>query len=718
MFLHLLNLRLIFPVRMLTIFVIFSAWSVGEDWPMWRYDAGRTAASSEQLPEKLHLRWTRKYAARRQAWDDPLNQDLMTYDRLLEPIIAGNRLFVGFNDSDRVVAFDLSTGEQLWQYWADGPVRMPLAAAAEYIFFSSDDGCLYCVSALDGSLKWKFRGGPGDRMAIGNQRVISAWPSRGGPVVRDGVVYFSASIWPFMGVFIYALDLNSGEVLWKNDEAGSQFIKQPHSAPSFAGVAPQGALVATTDALIVPGGRSVPAVFDRKTGAFRYFEINAGGKGTGGSFVAANDDSFFVHTRDKGTREFFLSNGIKTAFLPNEPVLAADAFYSAEIKENRPVLKAYDSGKTQLWELSADGRGDLILAGNTLYAASRQATNGVSGEAKTSATAAPAPPAEGETGASAGTGFLTAVRLPEGDQAPQVQWTIAVDGQPERLIAGNGTLIAVTLDGRIMAFSGEPQAQPAVMTEPSVPLSEAADSQDQTRELLSSGDAQGYAFWLGALDESLVNAVAAGSPFVELAVFERDVDRVSRMRQRWTDAGIYGRVTAHVITPDNFRAPSYVANMIFTGKELAAELTANPGQVSTIYESVRPYGGTLLLLSASAEKTALLEAVKGLGLEQAEVTAVESGVRVRRHGALPGAADWTHQHGNIANTIKSNDSRVRLPLGILWFGGSSNLDVLPRHGHGPPEQVVGGRLIIQGMNSLSARDVYTGRGSPPLFVSE
>jgi len=37
------------------------------------------------------------------------------------------------------------------------------------------------------------------------------------------------------------------------------------------------------------------------------------------------------------------------------------------------------------------------------------------------------------------------------------------------------------------------------------------------------------------------------------------------------------------------------------------------------------------------------------------------------------------------------------------------MDVLPRHGHGPPEQVVDGRLFIEGINCLSARDVYTGR---------
>ena len=77
--------------------------------------------------------------------------------------------------------------------------------------------------------------------------------------------------------------------------------------------------------------------------------------------------------------------------------------------------------------------------------------------------------------------------------------------------------------------------------------------------------------------------------------------------------------------------------------------------------------------------------------------------------ALEGAGEWTHQYGNIANTVKSDDQLVMSPLGLLWFGGSSNLDVLPRHGHGPPEQVVGGRLFIEGMDLLSCRDVYTGR---------
>ncbi len=100
------------------------------------------------------------------------------------------------------------------------------------------------------------------------------WPARGGPVVADDKVYFAASIWPFLGTFIYALDAETGQVDWVNDGTGAQFIKQPHSAPSFGGVAPQGAFAVAGSSLVIPGGRSVPAVFERASGKLRYFHLN------------------------------------------------------------------------------------------------------------------------------------------------------------------------------------------------------------------------------------------------------------------------------------------------------------------------------------------------------------------------------------------------------------------------------------------------------------
>ena len=78
---------------------------------MWRCDANRSAASPETLPEELHLQWTRQYSPRIPVWDDPLNQDLMPYDRVFEPVVMGERVFLSFNDTAKVVALNLRTGE-------------------------------------------------------------------------------------------------------------------------------------------------------------------------------------------------------------------------------------------------------------------------------------------------------------------------------------------------------------------------------------------------------------------------------------------------------------------------------------------------------------------------------------------------------------------------------------------------------------------------------
>jgi hypothetical protein len=60
------------------------------DWPMWRYDANRSAASPETLPKDLQLHWTRQYPARQQVWDDPLESRSCETRSLTGR--AGNRL--------------------------------------------------------------------------------------------------------------------------------------------------------------------------------------------------------------------------------------------------------------------------------------------------------------------------------------------------------------------------------------------------------------------------------------------------------------------------------------------------------------------------------------------------------------------------------------------------------------------------------------------------
>jgi outer membrane protein assembly factor BamB/precorrin-6B methylase 2 len=666
------------------------------DWPMWRNDATRSGNSSENLPKSLHVEYVLRGTPRKPTWDDPLNEDVMSFDRVFEPIIMGNRLLVGFNDTDKVAAFDLSTGKPIWSYFADGPVRLPLAGSEGSVFFSSDDGFLYSLDAATGALRWRFQGAPLDHRAIGNKRLISAWPARGGPVIYGNHVYFASSIWPFMGTFIYAIDCKSGQVVWLNDETGAQYIKQPHSAPSFAGVGPQGALVATQEMLIVPGGRSVPAVFDRNTGKQRYFELNAGSKGTGGSWVTANDNHFYVHTRVKGTRQFTLSDGVKTAFMPNEPVLDGDILYSAEFEDGVAKICAWKPDGTKIWDTPGDGRGDLVLAGGVLYAAGPSPDSGKDGSAKKS--------------------LLTAIRLPSAEAASKELWAIPLDGQIERLIAGNGKLVAVSLEGNVYVLGdksdqhGRVPAEIAIQTKPSqIPMTNQS-ALTTANELLEQGDAAGYALWFGAKDPGVLNAIVESEKFGQVVAVEQDAQQVESIRRQWDAMGFYGTRAALIASkPSDYRAPPYIANMIFVNPELTGTLIEDDKLIRHIYNSVRPYGGVLQLLCSTENLDKLVEHVAALKLEQAVVKRSKHSVVVERVGALPGSSDWTHQYGNVANTIKSDDRLVKLPLGVLWFGGNSNVDTLPRHGHGPPEQVVGGRLILQGMNSLTARDVYTGR---------
>src|SRR5262249_47992053 len=166
------------------------------------------------------------------------------------------------------------------------------------------------------------------RKLLGNERLISMWPVRGAPVVADGTVYFAAGIWPFMGIFLHALDANSGKVVWSNDGDSCVFIKQPHNADSFAGVAPQGPLVVQGDRLLVPGGRSIPACFDRKTGKLLYYLLGENGKRGGGAEVAAVGEHFF-----NGGAAFRLDTGKHLGAVPRQLVLTDKLLYGIQYEE-------------------------------------------------------------------------------------------------------------------------------------------------------------------------------------------------------------------------------------------------------------------------------------------------------------------------------------------------------------------------------------------------
>lgn len=259
--------------------------AMADDWPMWRRDAGRTAVAPSELPDSMSLSWARQLPSIRPAFHSARLQ----FDAGYEPIVAEGRLLIASSKTDSVTAYDIETGAETWVFRTNGPVRLAPAVWKNSVCFGSDDGCLYCVDLATGALQWKHRAVPSQRRLLGNQRLISVWPVRGGPVVADGRVYFAAGVWPFEGVFVYAMDIDSGKVIWRNDQLGYLFGQQPHNTEAIGGLAPQGYLVIHEDKLIVPCSTAYPATLNRDTGELIEFELPGAGRYPGGWFAALDD---------------------------------------------------------------------------------------------------------------------------------------------------------------------------------------------------------------------------------------------------------------------------------------------------------------------------------------------------------------------------------------------------------------------------------------------
>jgi hypothetical protein len=281
--------------RFCIFFLCASALSAA-DWPMWRHDSGRTASTNQALPEKLDLLWSRKLPPLRPAFKETRLQ----FDRSYEPVVAGKKLIVGSSREDCLIAFDTDSGEEVWRALADGPVRFAPVIMGDRVLFGSDDGVMRCVKLDDGSQVWSKRAVPSNRMLLGNQRLISVWPIRGGPVAKDGRVYFAAGVWPLEGTFVFCWDVATGEQLWCNDRCSYLYGMHPHDTEAMGGLAPQGYLLIDGDDLVVPCSNAYPARLDLKTGALKEFELPSAGRLTGGWFASTPAEKEALKLKRRG----------------------------------------------------------------------------------------------------------------------------------------------------------------------------------------------------------------------------------------------------------------------------------------------------------------------------------------------------------------------------------------------------------------------------------
>ena len=560
------------------------------DWPMWRYDAARSGDSPMRLADSLHLQWVRELPASRRAW--PFQWDdrgKLDFDVSYAPVVMGERLFVPSNATDSLTAYHIEDGRMLWRFHADGPVRLAPAAWRDRVFFASDDGHLYGVHAETGELLWKHAAGPTDQRLLGNERIINFWAARGGPVVKDGIVYYAAGIVPLHGVFIYALDAETGSVVWVNDATSSDYVRLPHGrARGYGGLSPQGYLAVDDGQLVVsPGRGQEPMRLDRETGEVVAYNFR-GRKGGGG---------YAVHAEGLGFRQ------------------------------NEMIQDRLDALSDQ-------------IEGEVFYS-----------------------------------------------------------------LAARDRLFAVTEEGRIYCFGPAP-ADPAFHAfapEPLAPRTGAWRAVAR-RALETLGESEGYALLLGAGSGDLLRELLVQSD-LHVVVVESEADTVRALRAELAAADKYGRRAAVIeAAPAMFAVQPYLFSLVMSEDAQAAGL-ASPEALAHALERLRPYGGTAHFRNVRVWNRAL---------RRHPVDAVDARIRWRRlnahrGGPLPGAGQWTHQHQDPTQNLVSPEHRARLPMGILWFGGPNNHDILPRHSGGARPQVAGGRIFYLGVETVGARCVYTGR---------
>jgi len=677
-----------------------------EDWPAYGHDFARTCVTTEALPTPLSLQWTHTAIHRpRPAWPEPGREaNRLAFDYAFEVVAAGGTVFFGSSADHKVHALDLATGAERWSFFTGGPVRFAPAVEKGRVVVASDDGCVYCLAAADGALLWQFAAGPRREWIFGNEQMTSRWPLRSGVAVEDGVVYFSAGVWPTEGVYLYALSVETGTVLWENRESATRYQKLPHPGSfAFLSVAPQGSILGHKGQFFLPTGRSVPAAFDRNTGTMQYYhsQPDSWGNRWGGTW-------FFLHEG--------LMIGWRNHFTPDTDVVIGEGDPTAEdglvafdtaTGKRRQELPGKFRAVVDQGVLYASGLGmigayglDAWLANGTLNKAWETA------EGRTYALVKAGPVL-----VAGGRGTITVYEAKSG----QTLWEAKTDGQVRSLAVADGRLLASTTTGQILCYGGTPVAAPPVQARQkdtaaldAGPGAAAAKAQAQSI-VADTGKRAGYGLLLGVGDGQFPYQLVCESALTVFCV-EPDAAKAAAVRQALDAAGLYGpRAVVHTGELAAIGYPDYFADLIVAGP---ADLTACPAE--TLYRLLRPCGGSLYVgLPPGArpdgpDADAVTAWLARGNVPAAEIRKGERAVQVLR-GKLEGSDDWSHQFGSAARTGSSNDRLVRWPLGVLWFGEPGPATVVSRHWQGPAPLCVNGRMLVPGQKHLSMVDAYNGR---------
>ena len=238
-----LNEQAMFPGALAT-------YNLSRDWPTFGHDNHRSRRAGSQPALPLHLAWHRRiHPGPQPAWPPPAQQDFWNrkqnlkprvgFDRCFEPVVANGKVYLGSSSDDQLYCFDLASGEKLWNFSVEAPIRLAPTVADDKVLFGSDDGGVYCLDAETGHEIWRYK--PTANYFPGNGRLVHPQLVRSGIFVEHGKAWFTAGLFPRQGVYLVALDLRDGAILKKTNLSRS----------------PQGYLGRVGGRLYAPTGRNL-----------------------------------------------------------------------------------------------------------------------------------------------------------------------------------------------------------------------------------------------------------------------------------------------------------------------------------------------------------------------------------------------------------------------------------------------------------------------------
>jgi outer membrane protein assembly factor BamB len=664
-----LTSRAVAAVVVLTLPQLFSHLSIAADWPTWRHDSGRSGVTDEQLPAEMYLQWSRKLPPLKPAWPEDVR---LQFDADYQPIVVGKLMYIASSHNDSVTAYDTDTGEKRWRFFADAPVRFAPVASNGTIYFGADDGCLYCLDGNTGALVSKLNATPSIRTAIGNERLISIWPVRGGPVIIEDSVYFTIGVWPFEGTYLVKSNLK--------DIAASAPLTP------LDNFSPQGYLASNGNKLVIPGGRANAICRDLKTG--KSVSLRYSSKGLTDHHVIAHEQWMF-----HGGKAVSLDTGALLKFVVDRPLISDGKIYiSAKGKAG-----AYDIKNPQLVE-KKDRKGKItkIEVPTLLWQFDKQPVTKVHVK-----TAKRVYAHHGNT--------IFAIDDPVADEKPKVSFSAVIEGTCSSMLAADGKLFVVTKEGEVYCF-GPTLVAPKEHKEDKKQLAtDSAWAKKASDILKQTNISDGYCLSLGIGTGHLIEELVRQSQLTIIAV-DPDAKNVDAFRRRLDAKGLYGtRVVVLQGTADNLGVPLYLASLVVSEDIKAVKFGSN--NLGHTFRAMRPYGGVACFELTPEQHNDFSKMVGASSLANAVVARSGSWTTLTREGALPGSADWTHEYGDPSNTLMSREKLVKAPMGALWFGGPSSHGKLyyDRHQWAPSLAVIEGRMFLQGPGVLTAVDVYTGR---------